>query len=721
MSSGEVQAEYLRKVEWRLGKKIHCLLEKLRTDELFGSGGQAVYEESLLTHEVKKYFETFVLQEDKETEKELSGRNPVSGGNIPLFRAYEAFALDDFEKMCVELAVLGEINPYFEKFYIYMNNDWNSGYLTADTAVKLYAPECEGTAALEFCQYFTEGSRLMIYFLKAVKQEGKSRVRWGLSCRTALYDFLFAGETLRTDVGFFMRCQKAGGESCHYPDKPLFDRLDIIREGTRTAQAAGAADETGAVIYLPASDESGTELAGSYAGNRGYAICFLNMRRFAYLLDKNRLEEDFTDICRGICLKLAAEKGWLCLHGLDEDFLGTEQNRQLMAYVLRLFRGQTALLFITGGEHILGADDAQGVWTFSMENSGTEKQRPGSLAFWQCQAERYQLDSQADLEVFASAYSFTRPQISRILERADRRRLLEGACCIRREDLKESCICETCGEGNSLVTSMDTECQWDDLVLPEKQKNQLQIAYSRILYRERVYREWGFGRKMTYGKGVSMLFSGPPGTGKTMAAGIIANQLGKTLYRIDLSAVASKYIGETEKNLNMVFDTGQKGQGVLFFDEADVLFGRRSEIGNSNDKHSNMEAAYLLQKMEEYEGIVILATNYMQNIDDAFKRRISFRINFLLPDMEHRKILWQKAFPEQARLDEAPDYDFLARQFELSGSQIKNIALQAAFFAAEAEKGIGMKEIVKALLIEFDKTGKRVTQKDLQEYYHYYE
>ncbi|MDE6759727.1 MAG: ATP-binding protein [Lachnospiraceae bacterium] len=218
-----------------------------------------------------------------------------------------------------------------------------------------------------------------------------------------------------------------------------------------------------------------------------------------------------------------------------------------------------------------------------------------------------------------------------------------------------------------------------------------------------------------------MIFSGPPGTGKTMSAGITADFLGTTLYRVDLAAVVSKYIGETEKNLNAVFEAVKKGQGVLFFDEADVLFNKRVEVQNSNDRHSNMEAAYLLQKMEEYEGVVILATNYIQNIDEAFKRRIQFLIEFPFPDEDCRKRIWETVFPEQIRFDEIPDYNFLAKQFELSGSYIKNIALQAAFFAADAGKGICMEHIIKALLLEIRKTGKRISREDLKEYHMYYE
>ena len=232
-----------------------------------------------------------------------------------------------------------------------------------------------------------------------------------------------------------------------------------------------------------------------------------------------------------------------------------------------------------------------------------------------------------------------------------------------------------------------------------------------------VYGNWGFGRKLSLGKGLNVLFAGPSGTGKTMAAEIMANELGLDLYKIDLSAIVSKYIGETEKNLDRVFREGQTSNAILFFDEADALFGKRSEVRDSHDRYANIEMAYLLQKMDEYEGMVILATNLRKNMDEAFARRMHFAVEFPIPDEADRLRIWQNIFPIEAPLTTTIDLSFLARQFKITGGNIKNIALGAAFLAAQDGGGITMENIIWATKREFQKLGKLCTESDFAHYF----
>jgi SpoVK/Ycf46/Vps4 family AAA+-type ATPase len=218
------------------------------------------------------------------------------------------------------------------------------------------------------------------------------------------------------------------------------------------------------------------------------------------------------------------------------------------------------------------------------------------------------------------------------------------------------------------------------------------------------------------GKGLNVLFAGDSGTGKTMAAEIIATDLGLELYKVDLSTLVSKYIGETEKNLDRIFTAAREANAILFFDEADAIFGKRSEVKDAHDRYANIEVGYLLQKMEEYDGVVILATNLKKNIDDAFVRRLHMTIDFPFPEEEDRMRIWQKVFPPEAPLDPDVDLRFLARQFKVTGGNIRNIALLAAFLAAEDGSDIGMSQIVRALRREYQKLGKLVTQSDFGEY-----
>ncbi|HEX6293485.1 MAG TPA: ATP-binding protein [Herpetosiphonaceae bacterium] len=285
-----------------------------------------------------------------------------------------------------------------------------------------------------------------------------------------------------------------------------------------------------------------------------------------------------------------------------------------------------------------------------------------------------------------------------------------------REDFYIACRAQSSGRLDSMAHKIKTTYDWDDIVLPPDQLGQLREISSQVRHRHTVLERWGFDRHLAMGKGVNTLFAGPSGTGKTMSAEIIAADLGLELYKIDLSTVISKYIGETEKNLDRIFNAAREANAILFFDEADALFGKRSEVKDAHDRYANIEVGYLLQKMEEYDGIVILATNLRKNMDDAFVRRLHVAIDFPFPEEPDRLRIWQKAFPPEAPLAEDVDLPFLARQFKLAGGNIRNIALLSAFLAAEASTPIQMIHLIRAIKREYQKLGKLVTESDFGRY-----
>jgi SpoVK/Ycf46/Vps4 family AAA+-type ATPase len=256
---------------------------------------------------------------------------------------------------------------------------------------------------------------------------------------------------------------------------------------------------------------------------------------------------------------------------------------------------------------------------------------------------------------------------------------------------------------------------WSDIVLPDDVSHQLQEIATQVGQRAHVYEAWGFGAKLNRGRGVAALFSGPSGTGKTMAAEILANHLHLDLFRIDLAAVVSKYIGETEKNLRRVFDAAERSGAVLFFDEADALFARRSEVKDSHDRYANMEVNYLLQRMEDYRGLAILATNMKSLIDQAFLRRLRFIVDFPFPDAHQRSGIWQTVFPQRAPVD-GLDFAALAR-LEIPGGNIRNIVLNAAFQAAGEGVPIGMDHVMRAARREYAKIDKLMLESEFGPYY----
>ncbi|MCJ7743407.1 MAG: ATP-binding protein [Dehalococcoidales bacterium] len=270
---------------------------------------------------------------------------------------------------------------------------------------------------------------------------------------------------------------------------------------------------------------------------------------------------------------------------------------------------------------------------------------------------------------------------------------------------------------NTLARQIQPRYTRADIILPRDQFEQLREICGYVKHYHTVYGDWGFGRKLSLGKGLNVLFAGPSGTGKTMAAGIMANELGLDLYKIDLSAIVSKYIGETEKNLERIFTEAQTSNAILFFDEADALFGKRSEVRDSHDRYANIEIAYLLQRMEEYDGIVILATNLRKNMDEAFARRMHFSVEFPMPEEADRRHIWQNIFPKEAPLAKDIDLPFMARQFKISGGNIKNIALSGAFLAAADGGAITMENLIRAAKREYQKMGKLCTEGDFAQYF----
>jgi SpoVK/Ycf46/Vps4 family AAA+-type ATPase len=258
-----------------------------------------------------------------------------------------------------------------------------------------------------------------------------------------------------------------------------------------------------------------------------------------------------------------------------------------------------------------------------------------------------------------------------------------------------------------LAMRIEPRAIWEDLILPADRLAQLRELCSQVRYQHDVFDQWGFGRKSSRSRGVSALFSGPPGTGKTLAVEVMAGELELELYKVDLSGVVSKYIGETEKNLSRIFQEAETSNSILFFDEADALFGRRTKVSDAHDRYANIETSYLLQRMEAYDGIVVLATNLRENMDDAFTRRIRFVVDFPFPDAESRRRIWAGHFPSQAPVGSDIDLDYLARELKIAGGTIRNIVLNAAFLAADNGRSIDMRHVSHAVRREFEKMGKR--------------
>jgi SpoVK/Ycf46/Vps4 family AAA+-type ATPase len=313
-----------------------------------------------------------------------------------------------------------------------------------------------------------------------------------------------------------------------------------------------------------------------------------------------------------------------------------------------------------------------------------------------------------DVDTLAIRFRFNPGRIARAIRLAASQASLTSSngSAVTLEALIQSCRDVGSAAMGPLAQKLPLPYTWDELVVPPSVRAELELARTWVRHQRKVLDEWGFGRRVAMGRGLTMLLSGLPGTGKTMAAQVLARELALDLYRVDLSRVVDKYIGETSKHIACLFDEARASGAILFFDEADTLFGKRSEVRDAHDRYANQEVGYLLQKMEEYEGVAILATNRAGDMDEAFTRRFQFMIDFPMPDEAHRLKIWEGMFPATAERNTDLDLPDLAREFELSGGGIKNVALAAAYMAASESRPISAGVVRCAVRREFGKNGR---------------
>ena len=431
--------------------------------------------------------------------------------------------------------------------------------------------------------------------------------------------------------------------------------------------------------------------ASTTAAKLGYGLCCLNMGAF--------LEKPAADRARYLYEFLFSCRVNGCIPYIDMlDIL--EEQRKGVSAIHKIAKEYGILWLGTKSDSCLGEKIG-----FSNRKVYLDKlSMEDSLLLWKWMSEQYKTAEDVDYEQLAGKYRLLPGLISEIFVRAEEKREHKNQERITTEILL-SCIRE-CNvfSGNSLMERIDTVFTWKELRVEPQVISGMQLACAHLKYRFSM--EKLMGRQIPYGKGIGVLMYGPPGTGKTMAAQVIANELGMELYRVDLSQITSKYVGETEKNLEMVFREAEHANVILFFDEADSMFGKRTEVKDSNDKYANQETSYILQRIESYEGMVILATNLVKNFDSAFMRRITVSIRFSEPDEEMRKLLWKDMLQNTALAGDEVLIENLAKQFEITGSNIKSIVRNAIFMSFMEKRELEVEDVAKAIRVEFEKLGK---------------
>lgn len=485
------------------------------------------------------------------------------------------------------------------------------------------------------------------------------------------------------------------------PLPKLLVYTDILTKAVSVAEHQKMSNEP-LVMYLYGRKKSGKKLLVSYLSQHlQRSVNFLCWQDIFTMSDEKR-----NNLLQEIKLKIKLENGFLCLYDIpnwEED----QENASYDSLFSKVLNVSPLTVVLGEGKHDFPVWVTENFVSFHLwDMTATEK-----IAVWSYFSRLYHAEDQIDATLNGNKYVMSVGEIENTFATAYLTSVSNGTP-LEAKDVEKAVKQRGRGSLGNYATLINGKFVWDDLIVDPTVKRQMQYICAQVKYRNIVGEEWGFFEKTPYGRGVSVLFYGPPGTGKTMAVQVIAAELGLELYRIDLSKMVSKYIGETEKNISALFERAKQMNVILFFDEADSLFAKRSEVKDSNDRNANAETAHLLQKMEEYEGMVILATNLVDQIDDAFRRRIKFMIPFRFPDVETRKKLWHSLIPDKTPLEDGIDLDFFAETFELSGSQIKEILWNAAYIAVSDQKPLGNEQLKEATMWNYMKYGKQLTKED---------
>lgn len=547
------------------------------------------------------------------------------------------------------------------------------------------------------------------YFLKISQIEGGFDKKSTFLLEKRVYQYLFDDNEIETYLKEFVTFISWQEEI-----EPILIREDIVKKAILIAESfCSASKKNGNLLQIYGQDGIGKKyLAKQIARQRRSNLLVVDLSR---LLDGTMKEIRL--FMKQIAIESILKHAMVCF--LDPEFLDNRKEQEMdtlfyqkkigLSYVITQLKTEYPFCFVLTKEKTNYFYEKE-LHTIKLELPILTIKEKELL--WNQYAKQYEIASEVDFSLCANQYVLSIRDIKEVLCMAEQFRCEEKGEKITNKHIRRAIKQLSANQLGKLASIVESVYIWEDLVVSPEQKKQLHMICNQIKYRDVVGEQWGFYKKTSYGRGVCALFYGSPGTGKTMAVQVIANELGLDLYRIDLSQIVSKYIGETEKNITELFERAKHINALLFFDEADALFAKRSEVKDSHDRNANAETAHLLQKLEDYEGITILATNYINNIDDAFKRRIKFMIFFSFPTKEVRYQLWNTILPKEVPCEEELDFEFFAAQFELSGSSIKEILTNAAYIAASQQKRLANCHIVEAIKINFSKFGKQLTDDD---------
>ena len=618
---------------------------------------------------------------------------------LPLHALCEKLKMDEFTTFCFACAILSSTQTNYATIFQIINQNGSTPTPTVESAARVYfGSSFSMTSAYGEMSLALETLRPVI----DLRIDNAMPFSTPISPDKRLIDFLFGMHPERIDETydrFFSLLTDQSELDPFIANREVLDALNIsYDDGTR-------------LFSLYGDEGAGRKFTiRHFCADHGLSCVSINgSKLFAY--DFSFVEKALWGVCRE-CILLDA---CCCLDNLEYR---EEEKEKFFGYMDLAFEklGKHRITAFTVSFDKLPLREMTKIDFTQLEIPTPSNQERENV--WRHYAQNYVLCNDVDLQEMATKFLFTPGKIKNALRQAKALSAMAKYINIVRSCLFQACYNQMSHELTKKATKIKATYTWDDIVMSKDQREALEHACDQMRYRKQVYEQWDYNRKYPYGRGLSVLLFGAPGTGKSMCAQVLANALNLELYRVDLSKVIDKYVGETEKSISMIFREAKKCNVVLFFDECDTLFAKRSDDGGSNQASNNNKTALLLQEVEAYDGVSVLATNYKHNIDPAFFRRMKFIVEFQFPDPETRYILWKTTIPKGTPLADDVDLRFLADRFEFVGGNIKNCILNAAFLAASDGDGkqVHMRHYLQAIRYEFVKTGKVFTRSDFEPY-----
>lgn len=639
----------------------------------------------------------------KAPETEIQAEDP---GQSRLGYLATMLGLGRFEERCLVLALAPEVDSKYSEIYAYLQDSVSRSRPTIDLALQLFSTGPDDRIA------FSPASPLMRSHLLAEREPYENHLPMSqrtLSLEDRVLGFLFESPEIDYEIKTWVNLVPVP----KLPPRVPIDNAILEKTVTMARECyAGGKAERRPIFHLLGRPGTGRRaLAEVVCRESGTPLLAADMRAAGRARDK---VDSLWRLGRESLLQNAA----ILVENFD-DLLEEDAEAALAALLQTIDDFSAPLVFLCASREWRPLRVSAETPFVSVPCPPPSSQQ--RIAFWNYHLETKHLLSAADIAALAGSFDFTDGQIREVVASARSMMSWEGTpeAPLGLKTVRAASRKQALPNVGHLARRVELTQNWAALKLPPAPMKQLREIAAHLKHSAEVFGEWGFAQGFKYGIGLAACFEGVSGTGKTMAAGILAAETGQELIRTDLSAIQSKYIGETNKHLNRLFDEAQIANAILFIDEADALFGKRSEVKDSHDRYANSEVAFLLQKIEDYRGTVILATNMKQNMDEAFLRRLRFVIHFPFPEPDIRLEIWGSIFPKTAPVDPNLDYSWLARRLKIAGGNIKNIAIRAAFLAADQPltrkpRTIDMSCVIEAAKREYEKLGRAYANEEFE-------